>query len=92
VRHAGPATLDVLEPLLAELRALPGLNEKRRGVFYAKRRAFLHFHEDPAGLFADLRGGADAEFERFDVTGADGRARLIEAARACLDQSSLRRS
>jgi len=92
VRHAGPAALDVLEPLLAALRALPGLNENRRGVFYAKRRAFLHFHEDPAGLFADLRGAAETDFERFDVTGAEGRARLLEAARARLDQSSLRRS
>lgn len=92
MRHAGPAALDVLEPLLAALRALPGLNEKKRGVFYAKSRAFLHFHEDPAGLFADLRGAADTDFERFDVTGAEGRARLVEAARARLDQSSLRRS
>lgn len=92
MRHAGPAALDVLEPLLAELRDLPGLNEKRRGVFYAKSRAFLHFHEGPAGLFADLRGAAEADFERFDVTKADGRARLVEAARARLDQSSLRRS
>lgn len=92
MRHAGPAALDVLEPLLAELRALPGLNENRRGVFYARRRAFLHFHEDPAGLFADLRGAAETEFERFDVTGAEGRARLLEAARDRLDQSSLRRS
>ena len=92
MRHARPATLDVLEPLLAELRVLPGLNEKKRGVFYAKSRAFLHFHGDPAGLFADLRGAADADFERFDVTGAEGRARLVAAARARLDQSSLRRS
>ena len=92
MRHAGSDALHVLESLLAELRALPGLNEKRRGVFYAKSRAFLHFHEDPAGLFADLRGAADADFERFDVTGAEGRKRLVEAARARLDQSSLRRS
>ncbi|MDO8410301.1 MAG: hypothetical protein Q7S93_09600 [Phenylobacterium sp.] len=92
MRHAGPDALDLLEPLLTELRALPGLNEKRRGVFYVKSRAFLHFHEDRAGLFADLRGGADTDFERFDVTGAEGQARLIDAARARLDQSSLRRS
>ncbi len=66
MRHAGPAALDRLEPLLLRLRALPGLKETARGVFYHKSRAFLHFHEDPAGLFADLRG-ADGEFVRFRV-------------------------
>jgi len=35
-------------------------------VFYRGGKAFLHFHEDPAGLFADARlSGAD--FERFRV-------------------------
>ncbi|MDP1615989.1 MAG: hypothetical protein Q8S47_16190 [Phenylobacterium sp.] len=92
MRHARPDALHLLEPLLADLRALPGLSEKRRGVFYAKSRAFLHFHEDPAGLFADLRGAGELDFERFNVTDAEGRARLLEAARARLDQSSLRRS
>ena len=29
--------------------------EKKRGVFYFKSRAFLHFHEDPKGMFADIR-------------------------------------
>lgn len=65
MKHAGPAALDRLEPLLARLRALPALKETARGVFYRKSRAFLHFHEDPAGLFADLR--ADADFVRYRV-------------------------
>ena len=34
VKHAGPAALDSIEPMLAALRALPGLNEKKRGTFY----------------------------------------------------------
>ncbi len=34
-------------------------------AFYRKSKAFLHFHEDPAGLFADLRVGAD--FDRYPV-------------------------
>ena len=54
MKHAGSAALSSLEPLLAELRER-GLVEKKLGVFYRKGRAFLHFHEDPAGLFADLR-------------------------------------
>jgi len=61
MKHAGPAALDQREPLLALLRDLPELREKSRGTFYRGSRAFLHFHEDPAGLFADVR--IDAEFE-----------------------------
>lgn len=66
MRHAGQAALDALEPLLARLRALPGLTEKGRGVFYRRSRAFLHFHEDPTGLHADVRLAGD-DFERFRV-------------------------
>ncbi|MDP1735968.1 MAG: hypothetical protein Q8L23_00855 [Caulobacter sp.] len=66
MKHAGAAALDRLEPLLAQIRALPGLKEKSRGVFYRGGKAFLHFHEDRAGLFADLRL-AGPEFERFRV-------------------------
>ena len=66
MRHARAQALDRLEPLLTALRALPGLRETSRGVFYRKSSAFLHFHEDPAGLFADIRG-ADGAFERYRV-------------------------
>jgi hypothetical protein len=55
MKHAGSSALDSLEPLLSELRSLPSLTERKRGIFYRKSAAFLHFHEDPAGLFADLR-------------------------------------
>jgi hypothetical protein len=82
VKHAGEAALDQLEPLLARVRALPGLIEKKRGVFYRKSRAFLHFHEDPKGLFGDVRAADDKDFDRFDVTrGGDA---LIAAAQARL--------
>ena len=81
MRHARDEDLDRLEHLLDELRALPGLIEKKRGTFYRKSRAFLHFHEDPAGLFADIRDAEGADFDRIDVTEAAGRARLLEIAR-----------
>lgn len=77
MRHARDQDLDRIEGLLAELRALPGLVERKRGVFYRKSRAFLHFHEDPKGMFADL---SDPD-ERIDVTEAAGQATLIAAAR-----------
>jgi hypothetical protein len=76
VRHATAAALDELEPFLERLRALPGLVEKKRGVFYRRSRAFLHFHEDPSGLHADVRLGSD--FERFRVETAQERDDLFE--------------
>ena len=54
MKHAGAEALDRLEPLLAQIRLLPRLKERKRGLFYLRGRSFLHFHEDPAGLFADL--------------------------------------
>lgn len=68
MKHAGQAALDRLEPVLAALRALPQLREKSRGTFYVKSRAALHFHEDPAGDFADFRAPGAADFERLKVT------------------------
>ena len=84
MRHAGPEALDRLEPLIARIRGLPGLVEKTRGAFYRKSQAFLHFHEDPKGLFADIRIAGD-DFERIDVTGPDGAEQLVAMARACLE-------
>jgi len=81
MRHARDTDLDRLEDLLAQLRTLPGLTEKKRGVFYRKSRAFLHFHEDPKGLFADI---SDPD-ERIDVTEAAGQAALMKAARDRLE-------
>ena len=62
MRHATAETLKMIEPLLEEIRSVPGLVEKRPGVFYRRSRAVLHFHEDPSGLHADVRIGE--EFER----------------------------
>lgn len=52
------------------------LKEKSRGVFYRKSKATLHFHEDPAGLFADMRI-ADV-FVRFPVNTGEEREALLE--------------
>lgn len=85
MRHARPEDLDRLEGLLVQLRTLPGLVERTRGVFYFRSRAFLHFHEDPKGMFADLReAGGGNEFDRIDVTEAAGQSALVELTRARL--------
>ncbi len=94
MKHAGASALDRLEPLLAEIRALPSLIEKNRGVFYNRprliyrvSRSFLHFHEDPAGLFADLRNPA-GDFDRFRVEDENERATLLTEV-LCRAQPSL---
>ena len=75
MKHAGPAALDALDDLLGKLRARPALQERSRGCFYAKSSGFLHFHEDPAGLFADLK--IDGDFVRLRVSTAGERAALL---------------
>ncbi len=80
MKHAG-AALDQIESLLADLRTLP-LKEKSRGVFYFKSRSFLHFHEDPNGLFADVRDATGRDFDRIKVDEPGGAEALLAAARA----------
>jgi hypothetical protein len=80
VKHAGEASLDRLEPLLVELRTVDGLVEKKRGVFYRQSAAFLHFHEDPSGLYADVR--LDQDFDRFRVETDSERSELVSLIRS----------
>jgi hypothetical protein len=65
MKHAGRDALGRLSELLDQIRASDGLKERKPGIFYRKSKAFLHFHEDPAGLFADLNAGAN--FTRYPV-------------------------
>ena len=63
--HATSAALNKLEPLLVQLRLVTELKEKSRGIFYNRSRAFLHFHEDVKGLFADV--SINSSWSRFAV-------------------------
>jgi hypothetical protein len=80
MRHARDEDLDRIEPLLARVRAAGAgvLREKKRGCFYVKSKGFLHFHEDPKGMFADI------EDDRIQVDTPAGDAELVArvAARA----------
>jgi len=82
MKHATPVALDALEALLAQLRSLPPLSERTRGVFYRGSSAFLHFHEDPAGFFADVKLGP--LWERLPVNTAKQRKALIAAIKRVL--------
>lgn len=86
MKHAGSAALARLDDLLTRLRRCGDLVEKRPGVFYRRGRAFLHFHEDPLGLFADLRPGE--LWDRVPVNDAADRARLLETVERVLAAGS----
>lgn len=66
MKHVGAEALDRLKPLLVQLREVPGIKEKKRGTFYGKSKALLHFHEDGEDLLADVRTAE--EWERIRVT------------------------
>ena len=84
MRHAGPATLARIAPLLEELRVRPALREQRPGVFHLKSSAFLHFHDDPSGVYADVRF-AD-EFVRLRVTTESEQSDLLEQIDGCVSR------
>jgi hypothetical protein len=65
MKHAGSIALLALADLITAVRAR-GLTEKRAGTFYRNGKAWLHFHEDKAGLFADIR--VSTEWVRFRVS------------------------
>lgn len=85
IRHLSGDDLDRLEELLVRLRALDGLREKKRGVFYRGSSACLHFHADGDDLLADLRGAKD--WLRYRVTTAgERRAFVADVARVLKNQ------
>ena len=76
VKHAGQNTLTSLEPLLQKVRKQQGLVERTPGAFYRKSKAYLHFHEDPSGIYADVKLNS-AEFTRIRATTPKEQARLL---------------
>ena len=78
MKHAGPATIAGLTPLLAEIRKLGGLSEKKPGVFYWKSRAFLHFHEHGDEIYADVRLKGN-DFQRLPCSTRRDQASLVAA-------------
>ena len=64
MRHATEEDLDYLEELLAELRELPRLRERKRGYFSRGSHAFLHFHEDAGDFYVDVKLHGSFEWKR----------------------------
>jgi hypothetical protein len=84
MRHASETTLKELTPLLERLRSFDELIEKSPGSFYRKSKAFLHFHEDPLGIFVDVRLNPSESFTRRRVTTQRERARLVAEVKRAL--------
>jgi hypothetical protein len=82
MKHASPAVLEGLSALLDSIRQRRGLSERKLGIFYRKSKSFLHFHEDPAGLFADLR--TDSDFKRYPINTRPEKDALLRAVDAAL--------
>lgn len=84
MKHAGQDTLDALETLLIKIRQHQRLKEKKRGIFYWKSNAFLHFHDDHGQRFADLRIGSD--WVRFPVNTDAEQDALLEQVASVLNE------
>lgn len=82
MKHAGKEALTKLNPLIERIRSNGGLKERSTGIFYKGSKAFLHFHEDPEGLFADL--SVDGDWERFAVTTTKEQEQFIKAVKNAL--------
>lgn len=83
MKHASPETLRLLQPLLDELRKLDRLAERTPGAFYLQSKAFLHFHEDPSGLYADVKLDLSS-FTRVCVNSEEERSSLLDRVRGVL--------
>jgi hypothetical protein len=89
MKHAGRRTLTTLDPVLRALREHPVLVEKSPGTFYVKSKAFLHFHEDPAGLFADVKEDL-LTFARYRVSTRAEQKKLLARVKRCLSGLAVR--
>lgn len=55
--HCKQEDLSDLKPVLIQMRALAGLKELKKGIFYLKSKGFLHFHIKDGKRWADIRNG-----------------------------------
>jgi N-acetylglutamate synthase-like GNAT family acetyltransferase len=87
MRHATSDDLVAIAPLIAELRSVSGLVERSPGTFYRRSRAFLHFHADQSGMYADIRLQGD-DFERVPVISSADQKALLRQVRVVLGEEA----
>jgi hypothetical protein len=78
------ASLDQIAPLLDVLRANPALEEVAPMMFHLDGRDFVHFHDYPDGVAADVR--LARRVVRMRVASAAEQAELLEQIDECLSR------
>ncbi|MDQ6683635.1 MAG: hypothetical protein M3Z16_00775 [Pseudomonadota bacterium] len=79
--RAGSEALQKLLPVLRQLREIKGVREDKPGIFYARREAFIHFHDEDGTLHADLKKPGGAGFDRYPLDSAAEQRKLVEDAK-----------
>lgn len=80
------STKDTLAPLLRFLRSYDVLHETQESKFLLKGEDFVHFHDDPDGLWADAKLSKGRI--RVSVATPAGQGELMEMVAAKLDTLS----
>ena len=91
MKHATSEALATLDPLLQKLRSRARLVERTPGVFYFKSKAFLHFHHDPSGVYADVKQNLTG-FTRMRCTSRQEQSELLRLVDVALEKSGKRAS
>jgi hypothetical protein len=81
VARADEEALKKLLPVLRQLREIKGVQETKPGIFYARRDAFIHFHDEGGTLHADLKKAGGAGFDRYPLDTAAQQRKLVEDAK-----------
>ena len=79
--HASPEALQVVLPLLRQLRDIKTLKEKQPGIFYCRSAAFLQIHIQGDELVADLKKVSGTGFDRYPLTSPLAQRKLFQDAK-----------
>ena len=79
--RAEAEALQKLLPVLRQLREIKGVQETRPGIFYARRDAFIHFHDEGGALHADLKKAGGSGFDRYPLATPAQQRKLVEDAK-----------
>ena len=79
--RAEAEALQKLLPVLRQLREIKGVQETKPGIFYARRDAFIHFHDEGGALFADLKKPGGSGFDRYPLDTPAQQRKLVDDAK-----------
>ncbi len=79
--RAGDEALKKLLPVLRQLREIKGVQETKPGIFYVRRDAFIHFHDEGGALHADLKKAGGSGFDRYPLDTAAQQRKLVDDAK-----------